>query len=225
MAQLVQTCERYTWDDYRSWPDDERWELIGGEAYAMSPSPGARHQRVSLALGAKLHALLSGKRCEAFIAPMDVHLSGADVVQPDVLVVCDPRKITETHIEGAPDLVVEVASRSSVRHDRLVKLKLYARYGVKEYWLVTPYPHLVEVLVLDGLTYRVHDVSGKADMLTSPTLPGLEIALESIFDFPIPESERIEEVREGTPPYARRAPGEPLSACQQASPSGRAGDR
>jgi hypothetical protein len=82
---------------------------------------------------------------------------------------------------------------------------------VKEYWLVTPYPHLVEVLVLDGATYRIHGVFGKHDTLTSPTLPGLEIALSTVFDFPIPESERIEEVREGTPPYARRPTGEPPS--------------
>jgi Uma2 family endonuclease len=127
------------------------------------------------------------------------------VVQPDVLVVCDPRKIKDTHIEGAPDLVVEIASPSTTVYDRTLKLELYARYGVKEYWLVTPYPHLLEVLLLDGDGYRIRKVYRKQDTLTSPTLPGLELPLAAIFDFPIPDGERILEVHESTPPYPRGA--------------------
>ncbi len=137
---------------------------------------------------------------------MDVRLSDADVVQPDVLVVCDPDKIKETHIEGAPDIAVEITSPSSISHDRMRKLALYAKYGVKEYWIVTPYPHLVEVLLLDGDSYRVHSVFTKRDTLSSPTLSGLEIPLDGVFNFPIPDNERIDEIRESTPPYghARR---------------------
>jgi len=204
MALPDRMPERYTWDDYRSWPGGERWELIGGAAFAMSPSPGVWHQRVSLALGAELRAFLQARPCAVFIAPLDVRLSATDVVQPDVLVVCDPRQITETHIEGAPVLVVEVVSPSSLSHDRVAKLRLYAAYGVKEYWLVTPYPHLAEVLVLDGSSYRIHGSYRKADTLTSPALPGLRLALERVFDFAIPEGERVDEIGEGTPPYASR---------------------
>jgi Uma2 family endonuclease len=201
MAQPAPAYEHYTWDDYRSWPADERWELIDGQPFAMSPSPGFRHQDIAAAITSALRSALRGKPCRAVAAPMDVRLSATDVVQPDVLVVCDARKITETHIEGAPDLVVEIVSPSTVAHDRMVKLRLYARHGVREYWIVTPYPHLVEVLVLDGATYRIHNVFRKADTLTSPALPGLAIALDTVFDFPIPPSEHIDEVREGTPPY------------------------
>lgn len=201
MAQAAQTYEHYTWDDYRSWPDDERWEIIGGRPVAMSPSPGSRHQKVCLRLGAALDAALRGKPCEAFIAPLDVKLSDADIVQPDVLVVCDPRKITNTHIEGTPDVVVEIASPSTAVHDRLVKLRLYATFGVREYWIVTPDSHLIEVLLADGDSYRIHGVFGRSDTLTSPTLTDLELPLDTIFDFPSADDERVSEVRETSPPY------------------------
>lgn len=203
MGRPAQSHEHYTWDDYRSWPDDERWEIIDGHPFAMTPSPGFRHQDISAAITSALRAFLKGKPCRAVAAPMDVRLSDTDVVQPDVLVVCDSRKITETHIEGAPDLVVEIASPSTSGHDRTLKLNLYAKHGVKEYWVVTPYPHLVEVLLLDGDGYHIHKVLTKTGTLTSPTLPGLEIVLAQVFDFPIPEDERIDEVREATPPYGR----------------------
>jgi len=203
MAQPAKPHEYFTWDDYRSWPDDERWELIRGYPYAMTPSPRFRHQAICMAIASELYASLRNKPCTVVPAPMDVKLSDADVVQPDVLVVCDPSKIRDTHIEGAPDVVVEVTSPSSTSHDRMRKLALYAQYGVKEYWIITPHPHLVEVLLLDGDSYRIHSVFTKADTLTSPTLPGLEIALEQVFDFPIPDDERIDEVREGTPSYAK----------------------
>lgn len=205
MAQPATACPRFTWDDYRSWPDDERWELIDGQPVAMSPSPGFRHQDVAVAIVTELRTFLKGKRCRVLVSPMDVKLSAVDVVQPDVLVVCDPRKIRDTHIEGAPDLVVEIASPSTTVYDRTLKLELYARYGVKEYWLVTPYPHLLEVLLLDGDGYRIRKVYRKQDTLTSPTLPGLELPLAAVFDFPIPDGDRILEVHESAPPYPRAA--------------------
>ncbi len=156
-------------------------------------------------MASELRAFLRGKRCRAMVSPLDVKLSEVDVVQPDVLVVCDPRKIKDTHIEGAPDLVVEIASPSTTVYDRTLKLELYARYRVKEYWLVTSYPHLLEALLLDGDGYRIRKVYRKQDTLTSPTLPGLELPLAAIFDFPIPDAERILEVHESTPPYPRVA--------------------
>ena len=205
MAQPAQTYEHYTWDDYRSWPDDERWEIVGGQAFAMSPSPGSRHQKVCLRIGAALEAALRGQPCEAFIAPLDVKLSNEDIVQPDVLVVCDPRKVIDTHIEGAPDVVMEVASPSTTVHDRLVKLRLYVAFGVKEYWIVTPDSRLVEVLVTDGDSSRIHGVFGPNDTLASPTLSDLELPLDTVFDFPTPEGEHVNEVREPPPPYPARA--------------------
>jgi Uma2 family endonuclease len=97
-AEKSQT--RFTWDDYRTWADDERWELIEGIAYAMSPALTTRHQGVVGRLFGRIESQLRGGPCRPFIAPVDVKLSDADVVQPDVLVVCDPARITETHIDA-----------------------------------------------------------------------------------------------------------------------------
>ncbi len=200
---MARKLDHFTWEDYRRWPSDERWELVDGEAYAMSPSPGSRHQRVVMNLVIAFGTFFKGKRCTPFVSPMDVKLSETDVVQPDLLVVCDPAQIKPTHIEGAPTLVVEILSPTSELHDRARKLRLYAEHGVAEYWIVGPYPSFVEVLVLDGDGFRVKQVYAREQTLLSPTFPGLEVELANVFDFPIDPSERIDEVREGTP-YAAR---------------------
>ena len=199
-AEAARRERLYTWQDYRSWPDDERWELLGGEPIAMSPGPTDRHQLVCGALFVELALHFRGKPCRALISPLDVKLSDLDVVQPDLLVVCDPKQLKGTHIEGPPALVVEVLSPSSELHDRGRKLELYARCGVPEYWLVLPYPSGVEVLRLDQGGYRIHKVYRKRDTLASPSFPDLQIPLQNVFDFPIAPEEVILEVKEGAPP-------------------------
>jgi len=192
----------YTWTDYQTWDDDQRWEIIGGDAYLMS-SPTSRHQRVVGELHRQMANLLHGKRCQLFISPMDVMLAEEDVVQPDLLVVCEPQQIKRTHIAGAPTLVVEILSASSTSRDRLLKLDLYARTGVKEYWIVTPWPSLVEVLVLEGNRYVVHKVFGKDQTLVSATFPELKIDLTGVFDFPLEPGEEPPVVREPPAPAYR----------------------
>ena len=197
----------YDWDDYRSWPDEKRWEIIGGEVFDMTPAPTPRHQTVTGEIFAHLHAHFAGKPCRPFMAPVDVRLSEKDVVQPDLVVVCDREQIKRTHIEGAPTLAVEILSESTALYDRTLKLRLYARSGVKEVWLVTPYPWLVEVLLLDGASYRVAGNYTKTDTLASPTFPDLAMKLGKVFDFPLEPGEEIQMVREGHPPYAERRKG------------------
>ncbi len=204
MGQPAPHHERFTWVDYCSWPDDERWEVIDGEAYAMAPSPLRRHQTICLNLAAALHEFLEGRDCEAFPAPFDVRLSESDVVQPDFLVVCDPDKIKSTHIDGPPDLAVEVLSPTSLCHDRVRKFQLYQRFGVREYWLVTPHPALIEVFTLEDGHYHLACGFRKEDTLTSPFFPGLSMQLSRIFTFPIRPEDEIREVRESPPPYAAR---------------------
>ncbi|HMO50813.1 MAG TPA: Uma2 family endonuclease [Kiritimatiellia bacterium] len=203
-APALKLSERFTWADYRTWPDQERWELIGGEAIAMSPSPASRHQKISMQLTLGMGPFFKGHRCHLFYAPMDVRLSEEDVVQPDLLVVCHPERIKPTHIEGPPALAVEILSPGSERHDRLVKRELYARFGIEEYWIVTPFPHLIEVFLLrDGL-YACWKTFGKEDTLTSPTFPGLSVDLNAVFDFPLEEHEQaIFRVKEARPPPSR----------------------
>ncbi len=186
---LPQEKQHFTWNDYRSWSDDERWEIIGGEGYSMSPAPSTRHQRIGGELYSQLSSFLKGKKCLPFISPVDVKLSEEDVVQPDLIVVCDPSKIKRTHIEGAPDLAVEITSTRDSR-DRVLKTALYAASGVKEYWIVTPFPSSVELLVLEGGRYVLHKAFGRADTLESPSFPGLAIPLAEVFDFPLDDDEK-----------------------------------
>lgn len=136
----------FTYKDYRSWPEEERWELIDGIAYNMSAAPMIRHQVRLQALFAEVQAFLKGKPCTVLIAPVDVllpRLGQADdevdnVVEPDLLVVCDRTKIGERYLRGAPDFVVEVLSPSTSKKDMKEKFDLYEVSGVREYWIIEP---------------------------------------------------------------------------------------
>ena len=156
--------KRYTLADWRSWPDDERWELIDGAAYNMSPAPKVKHQDRAFDLGRDLANYLEQKPCKVFMAPLDVFLPEVDkdrgdatgrdtVVQPDVLAVCDPDKIHEDGIHGAPDFVAEVLSDATANKDFGVKRELYEKSGVREYWIIQPETATVYQYVLEGAIF------------------------------------------------------------------------
>ncbi|MCL2813372.1 MAG: Uma2 family endonuclease [Oscillospiraceae bacterium] len=122
----------------------ERYELIEGKICLMA-SPSTNHQRILGAVYAELRGYLKGKACESFAAPLDVVLfeknkknECRNVFQPDVFVVCDPKKISENNINGAPDFVVEIVSPANPENDYFYKLNAYMTYGVREYWIVNP---------------------------------------------------------------------------------------
>lgn len=130
----------------------------------MSPPPPSTHQRIAAALIAKLYAYLKEKRCEVFPAPFGVRLLEQDgdgpkdvdtMVEPDLSVVCDKGKIDEHGNKGAPDMVIEILSPSTRRHDRLTKLNLYQRAGGREYWIVDPVNQDVQSFVLEAGRYSV----------------------------------------------------------------------
>jgi Uma2 family endonuclease len=182
-AQPVKTHKAgYTWSDYQTWPGDERWEIVGGTAFAMSPAPSTAHQSAALNLASRLERLLAGKPCRPFIAPTDVKLSDADVVQPDILVVCDPSKITPSHIEGPPDLVVEVLSPATATRDLREKKALYEKSGVREYAVVDPMEHYAIRFLLgaDG-AFDKGTVVAADEKLVLATLDGIEIPLWEVF--------------------------------------------
>lgn len=182
----IRSATRWSWSDYQAWPDDKRWELIAGEAFAMAPAPSIAHQSVTLRLAARLEQALRGKSCRPFVAPVDVRLSDADVVQPDVLVVCDPKKITTHYIDGAPDLVIEVLSPATATRDLREKKALYAKYGVREYIVVDPLEYYVTRFLLSEGRYGAGDVFGGDETLELVCLPTVEIALWEVFDLPAP---------------------------------------
>lgn len=208
MNNTAKAMKTYTWDDYRTWPDNQRWEIIGGEAHAMSPSPTEMHQTIQVNIVAALRAFLRGHPCRAYAAPFDVKLSDTNVVQPDVLVVCNREQIKRTHIEGPPALVIEILSDSTEAHDRGVKMRLYAAHGVPEVWLVTPYPSIIEVYRLDGKTYRMIATYASPDALKSPGFAKLKLDLKDVFDFPLEPGEKAAMmVRETPPPYGAKKCG------------------
>lgn len=139
-------AEHFTYRHYLTWPEAERWELIAGQAWAMSPAPTSVHQAISGYLHGTLFAYLKDKACKVFSAPFDVLFPEGDeadedvdtVVQPDILVYCDRSRITRRGGRGAPDLVVEILSPASSKKDLHEKFDLYERKGVREYWVVDP---------------------------------------------------------------------------------------
>lgn len=183
--------DRFSYADYLTWDDGQRWELIEGEAYCMTPAPGRRHQKWLGELFAQFHAHLVDKPCEVYVAPFDVRLpdyadSGdeetATVVQPDIVVVCDPDKLDDRGCKGAPDLVVEILSPSTAKRDITVKHDLYQRHGVREYWLVYPNDRTLLVYRLDdGGGYSTPEVFGGEERVPVPLLGELEIDLGKVF--------------------------------------------
>ena len=183
--------DRYTFADVLSWDNGERAELIDGEVFLMAPSPSRGHQRISFEICWQLGNYLEGKRCQAYSAPFAVRLFERDgdtpedvdtVVKPDIIVVCDPSKLDDRGCKGAPDIVMEILSPSTQRHDRLVKLGLYQRAGVREYWIVNPEDQTVQVMLLDddGIL-QLHEVYDRRGVAKVNVLDGCFIELEKVF--------------------------------------------
>ena len=161
----------------------EHYELIEGVIYDMTPSPTSTHQRISGNLYTNFWIYLKGKSCEVFSAPFDVYLKdGIDEwVIPDLTVICDQSKIQEKGCVGAPDLVVEILSKTTAVKDRTVKLTLYRTAGVKEYWIVDPYGETVEVYQFGENVFALPDIYGVEDVMKVGIFDDLQITLREIF--------------------------------------------
>lgn len=141
-----------------AYQDDTRYEMIGGRLIAMSPSPTVRHNRVSGNIYNIFYTFLKGKRCCAFHDNTKVFLSEEERYIPDVMIVCDRDKIKTAGVFGAPDLVVEVGSPSTVKRDRGHKKDIYEKHGVREYWLVNPGEYSIEVHLLEDGRFRLDNI-------------------------------------------------------------------
>ena len=129
-------------------------ELIDGKIVMMSPRPAINHERIQRNILRIFDNYLHGKRCEAFGEAV-VWLDDKNLFIPDAMIVCNPDIIGSHHIDGAPDLVVEVLSPSTYDRDMTVKMAAYARAGVKEYWIVEPEARRVAVHLLKGDAYEL----------------------------------------------------------------------
>lgn len=181
---LQQEDRRYTYSDYITWPDEERWELIDGVPYAMSPAPSQAHQSVSWRIAFQLATYLKGKPCQAFTAPFDVRLNANEedntVVRPDILVVCDKAKLDGKCCNGAPDFVVEILSSSTATQDRVQKFEAYLTAGVREYWIVDPETRTVQACILHSGFYGV-TIHRESATVPVSALEGCMIDLAEIF--------------------------------------------
>lgn len=181
---------KYTYKDYLNWPDEERWEIIEGIPYDMSPAPSRKHQKISGELFAAMHSYLKDKACEVYSAPFDVRLYTdnandeeiMNVVQPDITLVCDLSKLDDRGCKGSPDLIVEIVSSSTLKKDLKEKFYLYERAGVKEYWIVYPDEKTIVSYVLnENGKYGRPEVYSEEDNIKVGVLESLEIKLTDIF--------------------------------------------
>ncbi|MBI2060415.1 MAG: Uma2 family endonuclease [Nitrospirae bacterium] len=175
---------KLTYDHYLLFPEDgNRHEIIEGEHY-MSPAPETQHQRIIVKLARLMgnHLERSGQG-EILVAPTDVVLSDTNVVQPDLIYVSkeNARIITKANIRGVPDLIVEVLSPGSAKRDQSLKKDLYARAGVKEYWIVDPAKRAVDVFRLGKSGYSPPKRFTRRDTLRAVLVPGFSVSVGELF--------------------------------------------
>ena len=174
--------DAFTWQDLRALPPGNlRYEILDGEL-VVSPAPNTRHQELVLRLTDQLLARVHKPGLGRLIlSPFDVKLSDTDVYEPDLLVVLPEHwhRITETHLDGPPDLAIEVVSPGSARRDRRGKLRRYELHGIREYWIVDPQGNVVDQHVLTAGAYR--HVGRFADAIRMHVLPGVQLDLTAIW--------------------------------------------
>ena len=179
----------YTYADYLKWTFDERLELIKGKIFTMSPAPGSMHQRLSQRISLRIGNYLIGKPCEVFTAPFDVRLPRRSVndkkiitvVQPDVCVICDAKKVDDKGCIGAPDIMVEILSPGNNKKELQNKYEAYEHGGVLEYWMVYPIENtLLRYTLVNGHFQTLRPLT-IGDEVTTPLLPGFTMSLEELF--------------------------------------------
>jgi Uma2 family endonuclease len=186
-----------TYEDYAKLPDDgNRYEISDGVLELLAPSPSSRHQSFS----GELEFLLKQSCKQDYIilsAPIDLILSDKQIRQPDILMIHRSKRdiIEERGIVGAPDLIVEIISPSSVRRDKITKKKIYSRYGIREYWILDPVHCYLEQYLLEAETdsertvsesnsenhsYFLNNVFVDEDIVTSPHIPCISFKMKDL---------------------------------------------
>ncbi len=181
-AVLENPGKVWTYEDYLALDDEVHFEIINGKAF-MSPAPELFHQRWArkIFLAVERH-VETHKLGEVFFAPVDVVLDEKNVVQPDLVFVSTANAglLERRGIMGAPDLVVEIISPGSLRRDRYEKRELYARFGVKEFWLADVANRSIEVLSLQKNSYQLLCCATDEGKIRSEILTGIELDLASL---------------------------------------------
>jgi Uma2 family endonuclease len=180
---MRQSHIRFNYQDYLQLPEDKRYEILEGELYGV-PAPNTRHQRLIKRIMTALIRQTEEKGLgEVFVALYDVVFSDENIAQPDILFVRKERMaiIGEANLPGSPDLVVEILSPGTRKKGLAIKRKIYARFGVQEYWIVDPEANIVEVLTWKESGYITAGVYQGSESLSSPLLHELDLPLSGIF--------------------------------------------
>lgn len=179
--------ERISYDDFLKLSDqsENRYEYIDGEVYMLA-SPSYEHQRIVMEMSNIMYNWFKGKKCTPLTAPFDVTLlkdNGKNVVQPDIIVICDTENINERgRYNGVPSLVAEVISETTQSKDMLKKLDLYAMSGIREYWIVNPLKKEVYIYFFEDGSIKDYRTHKGGETASSAVFEGLEMPLERIFD-------------------------------------------
>jgi Uma2 family endonuclease len=180
MTLLKRDMHYHTYADYLTWSRSHGDELINGTAYVREPpAPSRSHQGIVLELGRQAANALEDKSCRVYVAPFDVRLPKSTeeddqvdtVVQPDVLIVSDLRKLDARGMRGAPDWVAEVLSPGTASHDQTVKLSAYERAGVREVWLIDPVDRTLTIYQLEAGYYgraTILELEGRTQLTAVP---------------------------------------------------------
>ena len=180
MAVLQRDTHLHTYGDYLTWSADYGDELINGTAYIREPpAPSPSHQAIVVELCRQIANALKDKPCRVYVAPFDVRLPKASepddqidtVVQPDIFIICDLKKVDARGMRGAPDWLAEVLSSSTARHDKMVKLPVYERAGVREVWIVDPIDQVLTIYRLEAGRYGrpiIVELKGKTQLTAVP---------------------------------------------------------
>ena len=184
---LFQHEDHWTYADYKDWElkPGERYEIIYGEAYAMS-APNTFHQSILMELSKQIANFLTGKKCRVYPAPFDVRLfyeedeSDDTVVQPDISVICDREKLGKEGCRGAPDLVVEILSPSNTAIEMQRKFNVYHDAGVREYWVLDVEEKILTVYIFEGENVITRTYS-ETDFAPVAVLEGLSVELAPVF--------------------------------------------
>jgi len=181
-ATIEHRAKRWTYEEYSKLGDDQRYEVVKGNLL-MAPAPDIWHQDWLSELHILIKSFVRTRHLgRTFIAPVDVVFDSENIVQPDLVFVGSGNLniIQRRAIFGTPDLLVELVSPSTVRRDRYDKKDLYARFGVKEYWIGDAANRSLEILTLKEGRYELHGAAEEKGKLASLVLPGLEFDLADI---------------------------------------------
>ncbi|MCO1603140.1 Uma2 family endonuclease [Desulfosporosinus nitroreducens] len=187
---LPEENKKHTYSDYLTWPENERWEIIDGVPYLQS-APKWQHQSISGELYRQISNYLIDKPCRVFASPFDLCLveyeeSDDDIlniVQPDIVIVCDETKLRKTGYFGVPALIIEISSPSTTRQDRVIKFNKYEKVGVKEYWIVEPDGKYISVFTLqENKRYGRPEAYTEKDKAKMSVFSDFTVDLKPVFE-------------------------------------------